>query len=93
MAAAMTKVPASMRSAMISCVGAVQFRDALDEDGAGARAFDPRAHLDEHFGEIDDLGFAGGVFDDGFPVGENRSHQDVFGAGDGDAVEDDRARP
>jgi hypothetical protein len=44
MAPAITKVPASMRSAMISCVAPCSFATPWTDD-AGARAFDLRAHL------------------------------------------------
>ena len=68
---------------------AVEFGDALDADGAGAGAFDLRAHGGEEGGEVGDFGLAGAVFEDGFAVGEDGGHEEVFGAGDGDLVEDD----
>jgi hypothetical protein len=68
---------------------AVEFGDALDADGGGAGAFDLRAHGDEQGGEVGDFGLAGAVFEEGFAVGEDGGHQQVFGAGDGDLVEDD----
>ena len=68
---------------------AVEFGDALDADGAGAGAFDLRAHGVEEGGEVGDFGFAGAVLEEGFAVGEGGGHEEVFGAGDGDLVEDD----
>jgi hypothetical protein len=69
--------------------GAVEFGDSVDGDGGGAGAFDFGSHGDEECGEVGDFGLAGGVFEDGLSFGQNRRHQDVFGAGDGDLVEDD----
>jgi len=40
-------------------------------------------------GEIGDFGLAGAVLEDGLSVGEGCGHEEVFGAGDGDLVEDD----
>ena len=68
---------------------AVEFGDALDADGGGAGAFDLCAHGDEEGGEVGDLGLAGAVLEDGFAFGEGGGHEEVFGAGDGDLVEDD----
>ena len=68
---------------------AVEFGDALDLDGGGAGAFDLRAHGDEQRGEVGDFGLARAVLEDGFAVGQGGGHQEVFGAGDGDLVEDD----
>ncbi len=68
---------------------AVEFGDALDADGGGAGAFDLCAHGGEERGEVGDFGLAGAVLEDGFAVGEDGGHQEVFGAGDGDLVEDD----
>ena len=68
---------------------AFQFADAFHADGGGARAFDLRAHLVEQVGEVGDFGLAGAVLQNGLAFGESRGHQQVFGAGDGDLVEDD----
>ena len=68
---------------------AVEFGDALYFDGGGAGAFDLCAHGDEQGGEVGDLGLAGAVLEDGFAVGKGCGHQQVFGAGDGNLVEDD----
>ena len=68
---------------------AVELGDALDADGGGAGAFDLCAHGDEQGGEVGDFGLAGAVLEEGFAVGEGGGHEEVFGAGDGDLVEDD----
>jgi hypothetical protein len=68
---------------------AVEFGDALNADGGGACAFDLCAHGDEQGGEVGDFGLAGAVFEEGFAFGEDGGHEEVFGAGDGDLVEDD----
>ena len=68
---------------------AVEFFDALHTDGGSACAFDLRAHSDEEGGEVGDFGFAGAVFEEGFALGEDGGHEQVFGSGDGDLVEDD----
>src|SRR6185437_3932157 len=68
---------------------AVESGDTFDPDGAGAGAFDLRAHGVEQSGEVGDLGFAGAVFEERFAVGEHGGHEEIFGAGDGDLVEDD----
>ena len=69
--------------------GAVELGYSLDLDGGGACAFDFGSHGDEEGGEVGDLGLAGTVLEDGFAVGEGGGHEQVFGAGDGDLVEDD----
>ena len=74
---------------MMVCSAPPRLLDALDADGGGAGAFDLRAHLDQQVGEIDHFGFAGGVAQHGFALGEDGGHHEVFGAGDGDAVEVD----
>ncbi len=68
---------------------AVELGDALDADGRRAGAFDPGAHGDQQRGEVGDLGLARAVFEEGLALGEHGGHEDVFGAGDGDLVEDD----
>ena len=50
-----------------------------------------RAHGVEQCCEVGDFGFAGAILHDGFALGQGRGHQQVFGAGDGDFVEDDLA--
>jgi len=68
---------------------AVKFGHALDADGGCAGAFDFGTHCDEQGGEVGDLGLPGAVFEDGLAFGQGGGHQEVFGAGDGDLVEDD----
>ena len=48
-----------------------------------ARAGDFCAHRVQEIREIDDLGFAGGAFNDRDAVGECSGHHDVAGAEDG----------
>ena len=47
------------------------------------------AHVVEQRGEVGDFGLAGAILHDGFALGESGGHEQVFGAGDGDLVEDD----
>ncbi len=47
------------------------------------------AHGGEQGGEVGDFRFARAVFHHGFAFGEDGGHEQVFGAGDGDLVEDD----
>ncbi len=70
---------------------AVKFFDAADAQGRGARAFNVGAHFDEQRGQVRDLGLAGTVLHQGFALGEGGGHEQVFGAGDGDPVEDNVA--
>jgi hypothetical protein len=88
MAPAMMNVPASMRSGMMRCARRAVC-DALHADGGCARALDLRAHGVEQRGEVGDFGLARAVLHHGFALGEDGGHQQVFGAGDGDLVEDD----
>src|SRR5580704_5230066 len=67
----------------------VQLAHALDVNRTGACTFDLCSHGSEEGGEIGDLGLAGAVFEDGFAFGQGGGHQEVFGAGDCDFVEDD----
>jgi hypothetical protein len=89
MAPAMRKVPASMRSGLMRWRAPCSLATPWTLDGGGARAFDLRAHGGEQRGEVGDFGLARAVLEDGLAVGEGRGHQQVFGAGDGDLVEDD----
>ncbi len=68
---------------------AVESGDALNADGCGACAFDLCSHGDEQGGEVGDFRLAGAVFKEGFSLGQRGGHQEVFGSGDGDLVEDD----
>ena len=56
-------------------------------DGAGA--LDPRAHLDQAIGEVDDLGLPRRVFDHCRAVSQRRRHQGDVGAADRHLREDD----
>ena len=72
---------------------AVEFGYALDADGRCSRALDLRAHGGEQGGEVGDFGLAGAILHQRFAFGEDGGHQQVFGAGDGDLVEDDVRAP
>ena len=87
-APAMMKVPASMRSGMMRCLAPCSLADALDANRRSAGALDFGAHGVEQRSEVGDFGFAGAVLHDGFAVGERGGHEQVFGSGDGDFVED-----
>src|SRR5256885_3321773 len=67
-------------------LAAAQAFHALDDDAAGAMAFDSCAHLDEHFGQVADLWLHGGVFQHGLAFGQHGGHQEVLGARDGHHV-------
>ena len=69
--------------------GAVELGDALYADGGRARALDFRAHGIEQRGEVRDFRLTGAVLHDGLAIGKRGGHQQVFGAGDGNFVEDD----
>ena len=68
---------------------AVELGDAVDLDSGGACAFNLCAHGVEQGGEVGDFGLAGAVLEEGVAIGEGCGHEEVFGAGDGDLVEDD----
>ena len=63
-------------------VTAIQFFHTLDANAAGAMSFDLGAHGNQHFGQVRNFRFLGGVFQNGFALCQGRSHQKVFGAGD-----------
>ena len=67
--------------------GAVEFGDALDANRRSARALDVCAHGVEQRGEVSDFRLAGAILHDGLALGERGGHQHVFGAGDGNFVE------
>jgi len=56
----------------------IQAVDTLDRDGRCPLAFDLRAHATQAMGQINDLGFAGGVFQHRGALCECRRHQRVF---------------
>ena len=66
---------------------AFQFAHALHADGGGPCAFNFCSHFVEQGGEVADFGFAGAVLQNGFTFGESGGHEQIFGAGDGDLVE------
>ncbi len=85
----MMKVAASMRSGMMRCLAPCSLSTPLHADGGRAGALDVCAHLVEQGGEVDDLRLAGAILQDGLALGERGGHEQVFGAGDGDLVEND----
>src|SRR5271168_4851255 len=68
---------------------AVQPGDSLNADGWRSCAFNMRSHGDEHGGQVGDFGFTGTVLEERFAFGEDSGHEQIFGTGDGDLVEDD----
>src|SRR5271156_1784972 len=62
----------------------MEARDALNAQRGGAHTFDLGAHFYQELGEIGDLRFERGVFEDGFALGQNRSGQNILRAGDRD---------
>ena len=92
MAPAMMNVPASMRSGMMRCFAPCSLLTPCTRmvDVPAPSIFAPI--LFSSVGEIDDLGFARAILHNGFAVGQRRGHQQIFGAGDGDLVEDDFGR-
>jgi hypothetical protein len=63
---------------------AVEVGHALDGEGRGALALDPRAHRAQAAGEVDDLGLARGVADLGRALRQRRGHERVLGRAHGD---------
>src|SRR5258705_387370 len=51
---------------------------------------DPGAHRVEAFGEVGHFGLARRILERGDALGERSGHHQVFGAGDGDDIEDER---
>ena len=86
---AMSSVPASMRSPMISLLDRLQLLDAFDLDRRRARADDVRAHAVEERGEVGDLGLARRVLDHRRALGEHRRVQEVLGGADARELEHD----
>ena len=89
MAPAMRKVPASMRSGLMRWRAPCKLCDALNANGGCAGAFDLCAHRGQQRGEVGHFRLAGAVFQEGLAFGEDGGHEQVFGAGDGDLVEDE----
>jgi len=69
--------------------GAAKFGHAFDLDGGGTCSFNFRSHGIEKRSEIGDLGLASAILHDGLAFGEGSCHEEIFGAGDSDLVEDD----
>ena len=67
---------------------AVQLVDAADANRMRSRAFNLRAHLVQQRRQIDHLGLARAVLQDRLAFGQRGGHQQIFGAGDGDLLED-----
>src|ERR1700689_3987467 len=61
---------------------AMQARDALNAKRGSTHTFDLRAHFYQELGEIGDFRFERGIFEDRFTLGQNRSRQNIFCAGD-----------
>ena len=55
---------------------------ALDGNDRCTGSADLGAHLVEHVGEVDNLGLARGVVDNGLPLSLDRSHDEVLGGSD-----------
>ena len=71
------------------CLAPFNFAHTLNANRRRAGAFDLRSHFVQEVGEVGDFGFAGAVLQDGLAVGESCGHEQVFGACDGDSVEND----
>ena len=68
---------------------AFQFAHAFHADGCSAGAFNLRSHFVEQGGKVGDFRLASTVMQNGLAFGESGCHEQVFGAGDGDFVEND----
>ena len=66
---------------------AFQLAHTFHANGGRAGALDLRSHFIQQIGEVGDFRLARAVLQDGLAVGESRGHEQVFGAGDGDLVE------
>ena len=67
-------------------VATVQALHTLNADTAAPMAFNFGAHLDEHLCKIRNFGLLRRVFENGFTLGQGRSHEEVFGARDRDHI-------
>ena len=72
---------------------AVQLVDAADANRMRARALNLRAHLVEQRRQVNHLRLARAILQDGLAFGQGRGHQQIFGSGDGNFLEDNCARP
>ena len=61
--------------------------DTLDLQGRGGDAVDAGTHRDQHLAQVDDLGLAGHVVDDGGALRHHRCHHQVLGRPDRREVE------
>ena len=88
MAPAIRNVPASMRSGDDGVLGsaAVARRRAMRMVEVPAPSMRAPIFV-EQGGQVGDLGFARGVFQNRLAACQHGGHHEVFGAGDGDAVE------
>ena len=62
-------------------LAALELGDALDDQAVAADAGNIGAHFVQHKAELLDVGFAGGVVDDGLAGSQHRGHDEVFRAG------------
>ena len=83
----MMNVPASMRSGMMRCFAPFSLLTPFTRIVGVPAPSILRSHFVEQVGEIGDFGFAGAVLKNRLALGESRSHEQIFGAGDGDFVE------
>ncbi len=60
----------------------VEAMDAMDDNPVCSDAGNIGSHLNQHFAEILNMRFAGGIVEIGFAVGEDGGHDEVFRAGD-----------
>ena len=70
-----------------SILRTMQARHTVDDDLVGTRTANLGAHRNQELGEIDHLGFACGVLEDGLTIGERRCHHQILGTGHGDRIE------
>ena len=85
----MMNVPASMRSGMMRCRAPCKLVDTAHANRLRTGAFNLRAHLVKQVRQVDYLGLARAILQHRFALGERRRHQQVFGSGDGNFLEDD----
>ena len=76
-----------MRSGMMVCSAPPELCHALHANRRSARAFDLRAHLHQQSREVGHFRLAGGVLDHGFAAGQHGRHEQIFRAGDRNAIE------
>ena len=69
----------------------MQTLHALNTDAACALALDVRAHPDQHFSQVGNLGLLRGVFKNRLALGQGCRHQEVLSTCDSDHVSGDAA--